>query len=324
MSRQRFTALIQIMVLTLGTVVAISQPVRSHGGRPYPDGGDANLQISFLDFLFPNRKDRNRGSRNPSRAPFDTSLPYVLTPRNTALVGTDGLTLRWHPVDGASSYTVAIKGRNVDWQVQVTGTEVVFDELASVEPNYRYTIVITTDTGISSEVGEPVGFALLPEAEQERINAQVDAIKAVSLDPDEEALAIALAYFGFEHSDPDWHSYALNQAAIEVLATRIQVCTKDSRVYLLQADAYLRIGLPLLARERYEEALTYAQAAGQPEFQAESHWGLADVAEGQTEYEEAITHLQAAQVLYQDLGELELVEELQARIERLSGQIPSL
>jgi hypothetical protein len=320
MSHKRFTALIQILVLTLGTVVAISQPVRSHARSPYPDGGANNLQISFLDFLFPNRKGRNRGRRNPSRAPFDTSLPYVLTPRNTALIGTDGLTLRWHPVDGASSYTVEIGGRNVG---QFTETEAVFDELGFLEPNYRYTIVITTDTGISSELGTPtVGFALLPEAERDLVNAQVEAIKAASLEPDEEALAIALEYFGFEHSDPDWHSHALNQAAIEVLETRIQAGTEDSRVYLLQADTYWRIGLSLLARERYEEALTYAQAAGQAEFQAESHWGLADVAEGQTEYEEALAHLQAAQALYEDLGELELVEELQAQIERVSRQLP--
>ena len=321
MSNKRFTALIQIIVLTLGSVVVIAQPVRSHTSSSHPDGVSKNLQISFLDFIFPKRKVRNRGARNSSRAPLDESLPYVLSPRNTALIGTDALTLQWHPVAGTSSYKVEIDGKNIDWEVEVTGTEVVFDKLESVEPNYRYTIVITTDEGLSSTLGEPVGFTRLPETESDRVNAQVEAIKAELLEPEETALAIALEYFGFEHSDPDWSSYALNQAAIDVLETRIQAGTEDSRVYLLQADTYLKIGLPLLARERYEEALTYTQTAWQPELQAESHWGLGDVAYGQTEYADAIEHFQAAQTLYQDLGELELVEELQALIEQLLRQI---
>jgi len=310
------------MVLILGAVVAIAQPVRSHASSQYRDGVAENRQISSLASIFPNRNVRNRGSRNPSRAPFDESLPYVLTPRNTALIGTDALTLQWHPIAGASSYTVEVNGKNVDWEVQVTGTEAVFDELQSLEPNYRYTLVVTTDEGISSESAEPVGFTLLPETESDRVNAQVEAIKAEQLEPDEESIAIALAYFEFEHSDPDRRGYALNQAAIDVLETRIQAGTEDSRVYLLQADTYLRIGLLLLAQERYEEALAYAQAAGQPELQAESHWGLGDVAQGQTEYADAVEHLQAAQSLYQDLGDLEQVDELQTQIEQLSGQLP--
>jgi hypothetical protein len=51
----------------------------------------------------------------------------------------------------------------------------------------------------------------LPETERDRVNAQIEAIKAEQREPDEEALAIALEYFEFQHSDPDWQSYALNQ-----------------------------------------------------------------------------------------------------------------
>jgi hypothetical protein len=81
----------------------------------------------------------------------------------------------------------------------------------SLQPNYRYTVVITADNGPSSTSGEPVGFQLLPETERDRVNAQIEAIKAEQREPDEEALAIALEYFEFQHSDPDWQSYALNQ-----------------------------------------------------------------------------------------------------------------
>jgi len=69
--------------------------------------------------------------------------------------------------------------------------------------------------------------------------------------------------------------------------------------------------LPLSARERYEEALTYAQAADQPELQAESYWGRSDVAQGQTEYADTVAYLEMSIELYEELGDLEKAEELQ-------------
>ncbi|NEQ43040.1 MAG: hypothetical protein F6K00_05555 [Leptolyngbya sp. SIOISBB] len=322
MSHKRFTALMQTMVLTFGTAVAIAQPVQSAIGIQSPKVVEANLQVSFLDFIFPNRRARTRRSRRSSRPIVNVSLPHVLSPRNTALLRTNSLTVQWHPVAGATSYAVAITGKDVEWKVEVTETEAIFDELKSLKPNYRYSIVVTADNGVSSDAGEPVGFTLLPETESDRVNAQVEAIKAEQREPDEEALAIALEYLEFEHSNPDWRSYSLNQAAIDVLEARIEAGTEDSRVYLLQADTYLRIGLPLLAQERYEEALTSAQAAGQAEWQAESHWGLADVAQGQTEYADALNHLQMAQALYENLGNLEQATELQTQIAALEMQLP--
>jgi hypothetical protein len=318
MSNQRVTALTQILVLTLGAVVAIAQPVQSSAGDHAPNGIEENLRASLLEFFFPNREERTRGARRSSRAPFDTSVPNMLSPRNTVLLATDELTLQWYALEGATSYTVEVKGGDVDWAVEVTGTEATFDELASLVPDYRYTIVVTSDTGRSTRSEESVGFAILPETESDRVNAQIDAIKAEQLDPDEEALAIALAYRDFEHSDPDWQSYALNQAAIDVLETRIEGCTEDSRVYLLQADTYLRIGLPLLAQDRYQQALAYAEAAEQPELQAESYWGLGDVAQKQAEYEEALAYLQKAKAIYEGLA----IEELQTQIEEVERQLP--
>ncbi len=312
----------QTMVLTFGTAVAIAQPVQSAIGTQSPSVVEATLQISFLDFIFPNRRTRTRGSRRPSRPIVNVSLPHVLSPRNTALLGTNSLAVQWHPVAGATSYTVEITGKDVKWKVEVTETEAIFDELKSLKPNYRYSIVVTADNGISSDAGEPVGFTLLPATESDRVNDRVEVIKTEQLAPEEEALKIALNYLEFEHSDPDWRSYSLNQAAIDVLEARIEAGTEDSRVYLLQADTYLKVGLPLLAQERYEEALTYAQAAGQAEWQAESHWGLADVAQGQTEYVDALTHLQTAQEIYESLGNLEQATELKTQIAALEMQLP--
>lgn len=257
--------------------------------------------------------------RAPSRGSFNTSLPYVLTPRNTALIPTNSLVLQWHPVEGATSYEVTLSGAGVNWTTQVSEPQVNYSDVTAVRPDYRYTMVVTANNGLSS--GQLSGFSVLSQSESDRVNAQVEAIKARQLEPDIEAIALALEYLNFQHSDPDRQSYALNQAALDVLEERIEAGTDNSLIYLLQAETYLTVGLPLMARERYEQALTLAQASEQREVQAESYLGLAAVAEGQTEYDVAIAHWQAAQQLYEELGDRDQVEESQVRIEQVEEQI---
>ena len=261
------------------------------------------------------------GPRNLPRDPFNVALPYLLSPRNTALIAPENLLLEWNPVLGATSYQVQIEGRGVNWAVEVDEPQVRFPDTASLQPNYRYAVVITADNGVSSRNGPPVGFTVLPAAEVERVRQQVDAIQAQGLEPDIEAIALAMMYLDYEHSDPGWRSYALNQAALEVLAARVEAGTENPAIYRLQAEAYLASGLPLLARGSYEQALALGQALEQREIQAKSHVGLGEIAAGQTVYCEAIAHLQAAQTLYEELGDREQVEALQARIETLKKEI---
>lgn len=264
-------------------------------------------------------EDRERpGSRNGARPPLNPSLPYVISPRNTVLMGKESLTLRWHPVEGAESYTVSIMGSGVNLRERVTEFQVTFSEsdLSSIRPDYRYTVVIEADNGKSL----PVGFAVLSEAERVRVNAQVEQIKAKGQEPDAEAIDLAIEYREFEHSEPDWRSYALNQAAIDVLEARIEAGTQNSQVYLLQADTYLDIELPLMAQRRYDQALALSTEAELRELQAESYLGLATVAEGQTEYGDAISYLRSAQQLYEELGDQEQIRELQTWIETIESQ----
>lgn len=290
----------------------------SNGGI-YPLRGAGTYRVS--DYCPDERSDRP-GPRNSTRAPFDPALPYVISPRNTALIATEALTLEWHPVEGTTSYTVEIDGPEVDWSIQVSEPKAVYSDLESLQPDYRYTVVITAENGQSPVMGPPVGFAMLSEIERDRVNEQVEAVKAKQLDPNVEAIALALVYLGFEHSDRDRQSYALNQAALDVLEAQIEAGTENSQIYLLQADTYLTIRLPLLAKERYEQALRLAEEVGQRELQAESYWGLAAIAEGQTEYGDAIAHLQSAQQLYNELGDRDQDEAFQDRIEAMEAEIP--
>lgn len=291
------------------------------------NGSDHALSVGtyrVADYCRTPNGTRPGARRNPSRDPFNTALPYVITPRNTALLAANDLTLRWQPVPTATQYQVTITGRGVNWTTTVNQPEVTYTGSATLQPDYRYTVIITTNTGLSSASGSPVGIALLPPDEVERVTGQVDLIKASQLEPDVEAIALVLVYLGFEHSDPDRQSYALNQSALDVLETRILAGSDNSQLYLLQADTYLAVGLPLLARERYEQGLALAEAAEQRELQAESHLGLATVAQGQTEYAAAIFHLETAQSLYEELGDREQVAELQTQIEWLSREVPQI
>jgi len=193
---------------------------------------------------------------------------------------------------------------------------------ATFQPDYRYNVVIKTNNGLSSATGSPIGFTVLPPEEVAQVSRQVNQVKTSRLQPDVEAIALALIYSNYEHSNRDRHSYALNQLAIDTLQQRIDAGTNNSQIYLLQADTYLTIGLPVAARERYLKALALATASNLLGPQAQSHVGLGLVAAGQTEYSDAILHLTTAQSLYQALGDLAQVEALQTRIEQLSGQVP--
>ena len=270
----------------------------------------------------PTPTSRRPGAPNPSRGPFDTALPYVIGPRNTALLTADRLTLRWHPVANATQYQVTITGRGVNWTTIVTQPEVTYSGAATFQPSYSYNVVIRANSGLSSFTSNRVGFTVLPPAEVAQVSRQVNQVKTSNLQPDVEAIALALIYGGYEHSDRDRHSYALNQLALNVLQERIDAGTNNIQIYLLQADTYLTIGLPLAARERYLKALALATASNLLEPQAQSQMGLGLVAAGQTEYSDAIRHLTTAQSLYQDLGDLAQVEALQTQIEELPGQVP--
>lgn len=256
---------------------------------------------------------RKSGSRNSPRDPFNVNLPYVISPRNTALLDSDNLFIQWNPSPGAAHYHIEIEGQDVNWTTQTNQTVAVFTGGKTLKHDYRYTIKITADNNRSSTVG----FAVLPPEEVTRVRNQVDKITSLSLDPDIEAIGLAHTYKEFKHSNIDRHSFPLYQSALEVLEERIKGGTNNSQVYLLQADLYLAIGLPNIAQERYQTALSISESTNQDQRQTLSHLGLATVAERQTEYSDAIKHLKSAQSLLMRLGERDQVNVLEARIERI-------
>jgi hypothetical protein len=252
------------------------------------------------------------GLRNPTREIFDVNLPYIVSPRNTALLSSDRLTMAWHPVANAGQYQVSLKGQGVNWQATTDQPQVIYDG-PPLQSDYRYELIVTSGSGLSSKTG----LTLLSEIEVARVQDQVRTVMESGYQPDVEAIALALVYSGYQHPDPDRRSYALNQLAIEALQPPIDANTNNSQVYLLQADIYLTIGLPLVAQERYGQAFTQAEASDLHEQMAQSHEGLAVIAKSLAENTSARRHWQLAQEIYQTLGDTPRVQDIQAQLDRL-------
>lgn len=265
----------------------------------------------------PAKTVRKPGGRNHSRAPFNTSLPYIVSPTNTTLLKAKDLEIEWNPSPGATTYQVQISGPGVNWQTKVNQTRVIYPNPEEFKPDYRYTIQIVADNGLKSETG----ITQISTTEAKRVTKEQQQIMVLELEPNTKAIGLALFYKNYIHSDPERQSYALNNQAIQVLKRRVDEGTDNSQIYLLLADTYLDVKLPLKAQEYYHKALELSSKANQPTRQTESYLGLGRIAEGQSLYRDAIQYLKSAQELIQEDGDTEQIEELRIRIRRLEEEI---
>ncbi|HBB33229.1 MAG TPA: hypothetical protein DC064_15880, partial [Cyanobacteria bacterium UBA9273] len=139
----------------------------------------------------PHRSDRIAWSDRLDR------IPYIISPRRTALLNPKPI-LRWHPVAGAKSYTVTLEGDGVQWQTQLSDTQVIYPGDPPLKPGGHYTLTVETDTGVSS-LDEPVkpgglGFSMLDANQTERVELAVVEITQQSWTEQAKAIALANLY----------------------------------------------------------------------------------------------------------------------------------
>jgi hypothetical protein len=260
------------------------------------------------------------GRRRPPRDVSGT-VPYVISPRETALLPGTVPTLSWNPVAGAQEYQVQVYADPTEplWTVVVSGTAVVYDG-PPLEPGVRYLIEVRSDTGLSSNaLGAAVGFRLLLPSEAEPILAEAEALQGAGLNADATAIALALLY----SNSPDIggpNPLTLTQAALAVLEDRIEAGTENGLIYVLQGDLYLSIGLTPQAQERYRQGLALTTESGQIQGQAGAWDGLALLAQDRGDIETAIAQTQEALALYDGLGDSEQVTALEDRLDFLESQ----
>ena len=243
---------------------------------------------------------------NPQQTQYPT-VPHLITPRNTKII-TNKPKLRWSPVEGTTSYQVAIMGNGFSWQTEVAETEVVYSGEIPLQPGNTYDVIVTADNGGVFRGQTPVTFSLLEE-EMARVSKEVKQLQQQPLKEERKALALAYLY----------DRNGLQAEAIDVLTELVEGGNKIAAVHLLLAEFYQDVGLDLLAEEEYLKTLELAKEENNWEVQGVSQINLGMMQEYLYDLDLAIEFYEGALFNYRVLGDEEKIEELKQKLARLRG-----
>lgn len=195
-------------------------------------------------------RDRDDDDLLPSRGQFQVSenIPYIISPRRTLLLNPRP-TIRWNPVENATSYTVIIKGgAGYVWQTEVKENEVIYSGSSPLESGVYYTIIVDANTGESSlddEMPEQ-GFETIGESDRLRVKNAATEIEATT----EEEKSLRLARLYRENN--------LRSEAIAILEKLANNGSETTAVYQMLEKLYQEIGLANLADKYAQKAVELA------------------------------------------------------------------
>lgn len=276
------------------------------------EAGPASLAADGLEHGVPcqaGRPPRPWADVAALRGEEDHLVPYVLRPRNTALLNARP-SLSWHPLPDVDTYTLTLISDDGQDRppVQAEGGEMDWPQnWPPLESRATYVLVVEgggrrSDENSASNAG--LGFWLLPAKEAESVQALEARLRGQSLSPIAADLLVAELYMG----------HGLRAEAAQLLAA---LATDDSTpaMWLAPGQVYLETGLAAEAQTSFEQALKGAQAAGELESEAAAQVGLGLAARLLNDQEAAGEHLQAARALYEQIGHqdgLDQVDQLLA------------
>ncbi len=241
----------------------------------------------------------------PTRTETARRIPHII-PGSTLLLN-DKPTLRWQAVPGATSYTVRVSGPGVNWETEVSTTEVVYPgepPLKSVEGGYLLTVEAD-----NSEEPAKATFGLLDENKVQRVRTATLALNRQNLADEAKTIALAELYIGQE----------LIAEAIELLEALVARGSKTAAVYYTLGDLYGQGELLSLAEGNYLKAVELATTAKDVEGQAAAAARLGEVYKTMGNSDKAIRWLKEAQDRYQALGDLQRVQDLQQQQSELEN-----
>lgn len=277
----------------------------------------------------------------------DASIPYIISPRNSWIrqPGPEApYTIRWHPVEGAKSYTVRLWQWTYEqdqpslalWESTEETNEIPFPNLV-LEPGRYYSIEVVTDGGVSSNLDEGFyqsGFQILFAEDYEVLASRLAEVapavpgdvsrsvpanatvtvqtnRATSIDPadaEDTVLAKAGVYF-LEGMYAD---------ALTILTSLIANPASSDWAYTALGDTYSQMGLNQLAIETYEQALSLATGNNDILSEAITRVNLADVYAILGQFEDALEQLTLARRAYEQLQADVEIARLDRRIQLLS------
>ena len=243
--------------------------------------------------------------------PADGSFPIILSPRKTKLLSSTP-SLHWTPVQGASSYTVAIRGPQFYWETQVSGTDLAYPaDAPGLSSGIDYKLIVQANGRSSSEeAGVGLGFSVLDDKDRATVEKAQRQVEKLGLPEGPTQFLIARVYAG----------YGLRADTIqrlEGLSTRL----KAAAVPRALGDLYLEVGLPRQAETKYLNALALSEEENDEEAQMMIHLSLANI------YEEALgnnqlarQHLDATLALATKIGDEKTASQADKKLKELQKE----
>ncbi len=249
-------------------------------------------------------------------------IPYLISPRNTKILHNQPISLRWNPVDGASRYQVSIFGSGLNWKTEVSQPEVVYSGKKNFKPGYRYRIIVTSDKGLSSTSELPVGFTVLSEKNSQKIQAEISQLQQINANTHlrHKSSNYLKAFAQVEI----YHSYGLNNRAIEILERLIEQDSKTRAVYQRLGKIYQEVGLNRLAKQRYLAAIELSEKEQTLEGQQETaliQLRLGEVNQVIGDLEDSYKWYQAARDSFAGLGDKEQSKLLEQKLDYLKERL---
>jgi hypothetical protein len=250
------------------------------------------------------------GDRTPTRSSNNPTLPFIISPRNTVILEAQPL-LRWNPVAGVKRYQVRVNGPGVDWQTEVSQSQVMYGGKQVFQPGMRYRVIVTSGNGESSQGDGAVGFSVLDGAAVARVKADILGLQQQELSDEAQVLSIA-------HLERSNELYA---SAINRLEMWLGRRNKSAAVSQLAGDLNRQVGLPGLARDHYVVGLEMMRRDGNLAGQAEVLNSLGQVDRDSDRLKDAIGWLEEAQKRYRELGDEERVKQLDTELTDLRERV---
>lgn len=242
------------------------------------------------------------------RGEVDTTIPYVIYPRDSALL-TDRPPLRWNNLSGVRTYTISLLGNDGLERppIEVDGAHTSWPEAwPPLEMDSTYVLLVEGGGRRSNEYNETnagLGFWLLPAEEAEEVRAQEDRLRARPLEARAVDLLVAELY----------RSYGLYTEAT-ILLTSLAVDEPAAAVWLKLGQLFLKTDLVVPAHVALQQAVAAAQDTAERAIEAEAHLGVGLAARLMNDEKAAQEHLQAARALYEQIGDQDGVEQVEQRL----------
>ena len=277
-----------------------------------PDGRESIVSEGCPPVSNPKLRESEEDTAD-SRAINDPKIPYILSPRNTKLLPTQSLTLRWNQVEGAKNYRVELVGPGVNLNQETRENQLVYTAKPPLKRGVRYWFNVVTDKNKTSTFEGTPGFTILSEKEVKETLGAVEEIKQKQLSREAQVLAIAHLY----------QSKELYNEAIKPLETAIQDGIKSTAIYQLLGEIHQKIGLNRLARLHYLKALKLTKPEADLEGLANIQGGLA-ITNAIIRYkDDALKYLEYAKASYKKLErkkeQEKTVRKLEAEVSRILG-----